>query len=143
MEVDFRTGSKSKVDFRTSDSKLNTADRSVAIVNGIRLKNESVYHTGFVTLDIDPSEITYVESHTTEEWSHMTSYIPEKNTIIVYTDYKKIEKEGVLVNVPGIKIADGLAYVVDLPFVTEEVEKELLSHIENNIIHITNQEREF
>lgn len=50
---------------------------------------------------------------TTAEWAADPSLISQKNTVYVYTDYDT--KNGV--DIPGAKIGDGLAYVVDLPFV--------------------------
>lgn len=54
-------------------------------------------------------------SKTTAEWSADPTLISEKDALYIYTDYK--EKDGVVI--PGIKIGDGFAYVVDLPFSTD------------------------
>ena len=43
----------------------------------------------------------------------MSSYIPSKDTILIYSDYGSITINNVSYNVPGIKIADGLAYGID------------------------------
>lgn len=59
-----------------------------------------------------------VISKTTAEWAALTSLISVKNAVYVYTDYKAIGTSGDYQ--PGIKIGDGMAYVVDLPFVTTE-----------------------
>ena len=55
---------------------------------------------------------------TTSEWSELTDIVSVKGAIYVYTDYKPIGTSGDYQ--PGIKVGDGLAYVVDLPFVTAE-----------------------
>lgn len=60
-----------------------------------------------------------LEYHTTEYYNSHPMTVYPKGTIIVYSDYK-LDDEGKLV--PGIKISDGLAYVVDLPFITEDVD---------------------
>ena len=52
-------------------------------------------------------------SRTTGEWNADRDLIAKKNTIYVYTDYAKDEAEN---NVPNIKIGDGKAYLIDLPF---------------------------
>ena len=52
-------------------------------------------------------------SRTTEEWNADRDLIAKKNTIYVYTDYDK-DREGK--DVPNIKIGDGKAYLIDLPF---------------------------
>lgn len=79
-----------------------------------------------------------MEVHTTEEWNARQSYVPEAGRIIVYSDRSVHDDK----NVPGIKIADGLSYVVDLPFVDEDVEAVLIEHIHNTEVHITDAERQ-
>lgn len=80
---------------------------------------------------------------TTEEWNAYPTYIPKRGDIIVYSDYGNLNGR----NVPGIKIGDGLAYVVDLPFVGdsdwEEFREMFEDHIQNRVIHITEEERTF
>lgn len=55
-------------------------------------------------------------SKTTAEWNEQVQLMSIKNAVYIYTDYKVVDG----VNYPGIKIGDGLAYVIDLPFVTAE-----------------------
>ena len=88
-------------------------------------------------------EIPNVIVKTTAEWQAMSSYIPSKDTILIYSDYGSITINNVSYNVPGIKIADGLAYGIDQPFVGEDVKTQVLSHINNSDIHITSTERTF
>ncbi len=78
-----------------------------------------------------------VLSGTTEYWESRTGFIPDANTIIIYTDKAIIDGE----NVPGIKIGSGNGYVQDLAFVGDETADTLLDHINNNNIHITALER--
>jgi hypothetical protein len=52
-------------------------------------------------------------SRTTDEWNAERDLIAKKNTIYVYTDYSK-DREGK--DVPNIKIGDGKAYLIDMPF---------------------------
>lgn len=66
--------------------------------------------------------------------------------IIVYTDYKTVTKDGVTQYVPGVKIGDGNAFVVDLPFVTDAVEAasilaELEAHINDTNVHTSAEEK--
>lgn len=56
---------------------------------------------------------TRILQKTTAEWNSEVTLISDKDTIYVYTDYQN--KDGV--NVPGVKIGDGNAYVIDLPFI--------------------------
>ena len=77
----------------------------------------------------------YVISHTTAEWAEMITYVSQKDYIYVYTDYQQVDGK----DVPGIKIGDGNAYVVDLPFIDEVYAR----HITDRVLHITQEEREF
>ena len=85
---------------------------------------------------------------TTANWNAHASVIPQLGEIIVYTDYKIEHKDGKDVFVPGIKIGDGKAYVVDLPFVVEaseadEVLRLLEQHEANQKIHTNEVEKTF
>ena len=74
-----------------------------------------------------------VYCHTKAEWAVMTELLSEKGAIYVYTD----EYEDGNTYIPAIKIGDGLAYVVDLPF----IDKKYAQHINNTQIHITAEDR--
>lgn len=69
-------------------------------------------------------------------WNGQPNFIGKRGSIYVYSDYKKNEQNQ---DIAGIKIGDGLAYLIDAPF----VEELLYDHIEDNIRHITQAEREF
>lgn len=83
----------------------------------------------------------------TANWNAARGFIPLKGELIIYNDYKTIEKvvdgELRMVQIPGLKIGDGLTYVQDLPFVDEELRDRLMMHINNPNIHVTLQDRLF
>lgn len=72
---------------------------------------------------------------TTEGWNSQIGLESEKDAVYVYTDHQTIDGN----NLAGIKVGDGSAYVVDLPFVDDLY----LRHINDADIHITNEERAF
>lgn len=82
---------------------------------------------------------------TTSNWNNARGMIPLEGEIIVYNDYQQIVKVvdnvETVVQVPGIKIGDGRAYVQDLPFVDEELRKTIMDHITNQDIHVTLNEK--
>lgn len=84
---------------------------------------------------------------TTAEWQAMSSYIAPKGMILVYSDHGTYTSNNTTITVPGIKISDGLAYALDLPFVGDDVaaniRSELNDHINDNVKHITSAERTF
>ena len=82
---------------------------------------------------------------TTQNWNNAHGMIPLDGEIIIYTDYKTTQKEidGTLttIEIPGIKIGDGRAYVQDLPFIDEELRDQIMEHINNQNIHVTLSEK--
>lgn len=81
---------------------------------------------------------------TTAKWNETQGYVPAKGEIIVYSDYRQIEKDGQLVDVPGIKIGSGNAYVQDLAFAGDgSAEIDWEEHINNKVIHTNAEEKDF
>lgn len=83
---------------------------------------------------------------TTANWIAHATVVPLLGEIIVYTDYKTVTKDGVTQYIPGVKIGDGNAFVVDLPFVTDAVEAasilaELEAHINDTNVHTSAEEK--
>lgn len=75
---------------------------------------------------------------TVEGWNSRPQTIAKKDAIYVYTDYQEFEGE----NIPGFKIGDGLAYLIDIPFVAgNKIQWE--AHINDTSIHVTQQEKDF
>lgn len=89
-------------------------------------------------LDKLPESI--VITGTTEFWNSQAAYIPEKGTILIYEDYAT---DGEGNDIPAFKVADGLAYAVDLPFTTIGGIEEIKNHIGNTDIHVTQAEKVF
>ena len=85
---------------------------------------------------------------TTANWNAARSFIPMRGEIIIYTDHSSMDDGyGNMINVPGIKIGDGSAYLIDLPFVGADVRYQILTelreHSGNTEIHVTGIEKEF
>ena len=97
-------------------------------INGVEL-------SGNMTL----SDIKAVYDDTTANWNIQYDFIPMAGSIIIYSDYASVDG----VNVPNIKIGDGLAYLVDLPFVSDDLRQIITSHISNNVMHVTAAEKDF
>lgn len=72
---------------------------------------------------------------TTAEWDAQTTLVSELNGIYVYTDHSVVDGK----YIPGFKLGDGLAYVVDLPF----LDAVLTEHIGDTSIHVTADEKTF
>lgn len=72
----------------------------------------------------------------TATWNSQPQLISRRGYIYIYSDYRQNEQEQ---NIPAMKVGDGSAYLIDLPFADDLIQK----HISDNIIHITQEEREF
>ena len=79
-------------------------------------------------------EITPIFYDTTANWDSQISLVSIRGAIYVYSDY---QEDGDGNYIPGIKIGDGNAYLIDMPF-TDCLYKE---HIEDTVSHITAAER--
>lgn len=89
-----------------------------------------------------------VRRDSTENWNKTPTYRPARGEIVIYEDYGNYQNsQGETVLVPGMKIGNGNAYLVDMPFVGEcdrvMIMRELDSHRNNSEIHITQEERAF
>lgn len=89
-----------------------------------------------------------VSRDTTLNWNSHINFIPMRGEVIVYTDHGQMEDGyGNTINVPGIKIGDGNAYLIDLPFVGNDVRyqilQELREHTGNTVIHVSQADRDF
>lgn len=82
-----------------------------------------------------------ISVNTVVGWNNATGYVPAKDEIVVYSDYGHVERDGELINVPGIKIGSGNGYVQDLAFVGEDTASDLIDHINDNIKHVSAAER--
>ena len=82
-----------------------------------------------------------ITMNTTANWATKMNYIPKEGEIIVYSDRDVIDG----LNYPGVKIGDGMAYVVDLPFVGDEITDRITTalneHVSNQGIHVTQAEK--
>lgn len=67
-------------------------------------------------------------------WDSYPSLIAQQGTIYIYTDYSEVEGQ----LVPNFKIGDGTSYLLDMPFVSANMDE----HIQDEIRHITQSERE-
>ena len=138
---------------------MNTIDtlRLRGVVYEIRDKDkipvsEKGAPNGVATLDengsIPQSQIyNSIRYGKTADWDSDLSFIPQKGQIIVYSDRGKMMNGENEVDVPGFKVGDGLAYLVDLPFVGDDQTQTIMGllrvHSDNTDIHVTLAEKEF
>ena len=83
--------------------------------------------------------------NTTSYWDSHASLIPPEGTIVVYSDKRTIidPVTGNVTYEPDIKVCDGLAYLIDQPFINEDLRKIVSEHLANAEVHIQTGERAF
>ena len=111
--------------------------RNKPSINGVEL-------VGNVTTE----DLYIVSENTTAGWNENPQYLPKKGEICIYTDYYRVEDDmGNEIVYPAIKIGDGNAYLIDIPFADEgsryQILQELRAHEANASIHVSQQDRDF
>lgn len=95
----------------------------------------NIEHYRFVNVDVGEG-CCNVKVATTEEWNAQPDLIGEKDVVYVYTD-RSVNADGD--PIPGFKVGDGLAYLIDQPFNNDLS----MRHINDSTVHITEGERLF
>jgi len=90
--------------------------------------------TDKVKLDEIPRNIVHV--NTTAYWDAQPTLIGQAGHLYIYTDHDQVGGN----DVPGLKVGDGLAYLIDAPFIDGNASA-LVNHIADMVAHITPQER--
>ena len=92
----------------------------------------------YFILETDLNENAGIVIKTNSSWETEGRVISVKGTIYVYTDDDPNSGKS-----PRLKIGDGLAYICDLPFVTDDLANIINGHIADDKVHITNTQRQF
>lgn len=121
-------------------AQAHSASSTSASINAL---NNQVVKDTIQLINTTVSSNGKIETKTTAGWNQTPTKISERNVMYIYSDYRTAETEQGTINIPGIKVGDGTTYVVDLPFVANSLDDDFDSHINNNVVHITQEEREF
>lgn len=85
---------------------------------------------------IADTEVTKVLYADTATWNSQAQLVSQQGYIYIYSDHQQDSSGN---DIPGIKVGDGNAYLIDLPFSTKLIDE----HIADAVIHITSAERDF
>lgn len=81
---------------------------------------------------------------TVEYWNSHPTERAALGELIVYTDYAHtVDSQGNILYIPKIKIGDGSTVIMDLPFVGDDLNLLIESHILDDNLHLRQGEREF
>ena len=94
------------------------------------------------TLARIPENVPEILMNTSEYWNSRFDFIPGRGALVIYTDRFHTEDGRA---VPGVKIGDGDAYVVDLPFTGGDMDpdlaRQLEEHLTDEAAHVSPAER--
>ena len=85
---------------------------------------------------IADTEVTKVLYADTATWNSQSQLVSQMGYIYIYSDHQQDSSGN---DIPGIKVGDGNAYLIDLPFSTKLIDE----HIADAVSHITAAERDF
>lgn len=87
------------------------------VTSGIK---EFMYTDGGVWAEFGSPAVENVLRGTVSYWNSQPSLISEQDAIYIYTDYRTIDNgDGSYTYYQGMKIGDGSAYLIDIPFIGE------------------------
>ena len=79
---------------------------------------------------------------TTTNWNANPTLVSKAGALYIYSDCQvDYDQDQTTTTIAGVKIGDGSAYVIDLPFITDPLSDALIDHVNNDIRHITGAER--
>ena len=144
LSADFNVVNDISIDFNASPVPMKVQTISETPVNAqfdsnvsadIQLSSAVPFEAQFGTIYVVDGDCRVLYA-TTETWNSQPQLISNKGYIYIYADYRQNEQGQ---NVPAMKVGDGNAYLIDMPF-TDEL---LYEHLADNVRHVTQQEREF
>ena len=147
FNVDFDESKKELFDIEMEPDEELDADfgevQQVVTSNYERLQNKPSINNIELEGNKSSEDLRIVLRDTKANWDSQPSLQSEKGVIYIYTDYQTIDNgDGTFTIVPGVKVGDGMSYLIDMPFVAgnDELFKQ---HVLDNTIHVTAEEKEF
>lgn len=145
LSVDFNVVNDITIDFNAtpqpvlvgvnSNAEVNAAFNSDEAISAEFASNVQPFEAQFGTVYVVGGDCRVLYA-TTATWNSQPQLISARGYIYIYADYRQ---NGQGQNIPAMKVGDGNAYLIDLPF----VDSLIYEHIADNIRHISQQEREF
>ena len=125
---------------------MNGTNLHIALNNSSGLRLNLVGGAAEHIRMVSPASTSFsgkISINTTQEWLLKPTYVPVKGEIVIFSDRNIING----ICYPGIKIGDGNAYVVDLPFFgdndTDYIVGLINNHIDDVLSHVSAEDRSF
>jgi len=144
LSIDFNVVNDLNIDFNALPQPVSVGMTSDAPVNAEFNSNEPInaeFGNAVMPLEAQFGTVYVVGGDckvlyaTTATWNSQPQLISDRGFIYIYADYRQNETGQ---NIPSMKVGDGNAYLIDMPFVDEL----LYEHLLDNVQHITQEERE-
>lgn len=117
------------------DNNRVVVDEDISESSTNPVQNQAIYKAlSEIVADLD-LRIPKIYFGLTAYWNAERTLIGEQNAIYIYSDYQVVDGK----NVAGIKVGDGVTYLIDSPF----IDVLYYEHINDRTMHITDEEREF
>lgn len=143
-ELDINGEASNKIDTTGAIDIIKNLSGSLSNSQVLRstLRNKlKISGQGSLPIVIDRTGIHYA---TTATWNAEPDLVGELGHLYIYSDHSKKEMEdGSIVDVPAIKVGDGVSLLIDAPFMLSADDQDWIDHINNHTIHITQAEREY
>ena len=144
VQADFTVNSEFEITVQSQDENEIIVDLQVPAEAEVDLPDNNEFDVQLqsppftdaefgVIYQVEGASVLYA---TTNTWNLRPDLIAKRGWIYLYSDWKQ---DVVGRNIAGIKVGDGTQKLIDLPFIDEM----LFQHIEDKVIHITQEEREF
>lgn len=121
-------------------SKLSGALTNPQALRGALRDRMSINGEMSIPIHTDKASIHYA---TTANWNAEPELVGEEGHIYIYSDYSHKEVEGETVDVPAIKVGDGVSLLIDAPFLISGNDQEFIDHINNHAIHVSEYDRRY
>lgn len=145
LSADFRVINDMSVDFIAVPESIELRSNSNEQMN-INLNANKPIDVNFGSntkpLEVDFGTVYVISGDckvlyaSTATWNSKPQLISAKGYIYIYSDYRQNLQGD---NIASMKVGDGTSYLIDMPF-TDEL---LYAHVEDEVRHITAEEREF
>lgn len=97
---------------------MNMSESNIQVImRKIRTKIDEVLRRNVRHLNTHDSDNRYVVCHSMAEWSKIPDFLSGKGIIYIYSDYRT-END---INIPRIKIGDGIHSLSEIPFATMSI----------------------
>ena len=99
---------------------------SLQVYKSITPDNYTFYYTSDTkALYLGTTRLSNVEIQTTAEWNSNRQFVGQAGVFYIYSDYRQeeyIDHDGHKATryIPGLKIGDGNAYLIDSPFINDQ-----------------------